>query len=82
LPEAPVRLLMTFWGSRLRRPEPRIELTTQKRTLPREDDVTLLFDGFLNLSVGGTYSFSLAPEDGSKFISMGSRSWTTAEITA
>jgi hypothetical protein len=50
----------------LRRPAPRIELTTQKRTLRREDGVTLLFEGFLNLSVGGTYSFSLAPEDGCK----------------
>jgi hypothetical protein len=66
LPEAPVRLLMTFRASRLRRPAPPIELTTQKRSLPREDDVTLLFEGFLNLSVGGTYSFSLAPDDGSK----------------
>jgi hypothetical protein len=73
---------MTFPASRLRRPAPRIGLTTQKRTLRREDDVTLLFDGFLNLPVGGTYSFSLAPEDGSNFISMVSRSWTTAEITA
>jgi len=42
------------------------ELSIDGLTLPREDAVAVVFEGFLNLPIGGTYNFSLASDDGSK----------------
>lgn len=42
------------------------ELSIDGLTLPREGSVAVVFEGFLNLSAGGAYNFSLASDDGSK----------------
>ncbi|WP_312160459.1 alkaline phosphatase family protein [Phenylobacterium sp.] len=65
LPEGPVRL-PDF--SRL---EPAAsgtshEITIDGLTLPREDAVAVVFEGYLDIATAGAYGFSLASDDGSK----------------
>lgn len=42
------------------------ELTIEGLTLPREDNVAVVFDGYLQIATAGAYNFALASDDGSK----------------
>ena len=42
------------------------EISLAEVALPREDNVAVVFDGYLQIATGGTYDFSLASDDGSK----------------
>jgi hypothetical protein len=42
------------------------ELSLAEVKLPREDNVAVVFDGYLEIATGGAYDFSLASDDGSK----------------
>ncbi|TAJ70216.1 MAG: phosphodiesterase [Phenylobacterium sp.] len=42
------------------------ELTVAGLTLPREDNIAVVFDGDLRITVAGAYNFALASDDGSK----------------
>ena len=42
------------------------EVTVTGLTLPREDNVAVAFDGYIQLTAAGTYSFALSSDDGSK----------------
>jgi hypothetical protein len=42
------------------------EVTLTGLTLPREDNIAVAFDGSIQLTAAGTYSFALSSDDGSK----------------
>ena len=65
LPEGSVRL-PDFSGLKVAASGKAYELTTDGLALPSDANVAVTFDGFLNLTAGGTYRFALASDDGSK----------------
>jgi len=65
LPEGPVRL-PDFSSLKPAASGTAHELTTDGLELPSDANVAVAFDGYLNLTAGGSYRFALASDDGSK----------------
>lgn len=65
LPEGPVRL-PDFSALKVAASGTAYELTTDGLALANDANVAVAFDGYLNLTAGGTYRFALASDDGSK----------------
>lgn len=65
LPEAPVRL-PDFSRLAPVASGTSYEFTIDGLALPREDAVAVVFDGYIHITTGGSYSFFLASDDGSK----------------
>lgn len=65
LPEGPVRL-PDFSRLQAAATGHTYELSIDGLSLPREDAVAVVFEGDITIAAAGTYSFSLASDDGSK----------------
>lgn len=65
LPEGAVRL-PDFSALKVAASGTAYELTTDGLALPSDANVAVAFDGYLNLTAGGSYRFALASDDGSK----------------
>lgn len=65
LPDGPVRL-PDFSGLEPAASGRTQEFSLNGLTLPREDSVAVVFDGFLHIETAGAYTFFLASDDGSK----------------